>query len=553
MFHEVEKVIISYIVLTAVIATPKASQISDCLAAAGINVNLNLIERTFENYSEYIDINFQWQERGEHRLPMAYLKVYSAADVQFAVKCGRRLGLAVVPRAGGHGFLKYAYGQNDNITLVLDLKTLNAISVNQETRLATVGAGALMGQVAYQLWENGNFFLPYGVFASVGISGYTLGGGHSLFSYLYGLISDSVIEMEMVDANGELLTINNSTNENLFWALRGAGITGSFGIVTKFVFQMYPVPYHIVRGSVEYSLERFHEFYVHFQEHIHKSQGNDKPIFYAFVLSGTNVRGTFFDIQNATDAETYGVGRIEQVLDIFPSPDIRSQISVITYAEYLVNYFRVVRGNGYIKANFNITQPSDLIKITSFGIGSEWFKTKHFFVKKLLNTSEIMALQGLLIDLNHLPGVNLVAETFLGKGRDYAKNISAFIHRDTYYHLYVNMLREKEDDPVVSAKLNEFFEKSKEILNHSSSYQNFPNDEMSDFLERYYGANLPRLIDIKTEVDPDGFFNTNPQSIPVRNAEGGSASAFNNAGLRTYLSLFFALVLNFAIHLQAID
>lgn len=139
------------IIFTAGVTTSKASDISGCLASAGINVITSLIEGTFENCTAYLDINFQWQERGEHRQPLAYLKVQSASDVQSAVKCARNLGLTIVARSGGHGYLKYAYGQNDAKTIVVDLQHLNAISVNQEERTATIDAGARLGHVAYQL------------------------------------------------------------------------------------------------------------------------------------------------------------------------------------------------------------------------------------------------------------------------------------------------------------------------------------------------------------------------------------------------------------------
>lgn len=536
-----EKVLISLILFTVglITASGAASNLSECLASAGVNVTANLIERTFENYSQYIDINFQWQERGEHRLPMAYLKVQSAPDVQIAVKCGRSLGLAVVARAGGHGYLGYAYGQNDDITLVVDLQALNDISVNQEAGIANVGAGARLGHVAYQLWANGNFMIPYGVCSSVGVSGYTLGGGHSAFSYLYGMGSDYVIEMEMVNADGDLLIINNRTNVNLFWALRGAGMTGSFGIVTKFVFQLVTAPYQIVVGTVEYDIERFHEFYSIYQTYM--SQTHDRQVFYGFTLSATQVSGIFFDVQNQIEAETINVTDVEKLLDLYPSPDGRPAAEIMSFREFLTDFMRITRTYGYMKPNLNITEPSDLMKVNSYGIGSEWFKAKSLFVKKLLNPDEIMKLQQLLVDVN-VPGIHVSAETFAGRIHDFdGQTHSAFVHRDAYYYIYIYMIREKDDDPEVSLKLMEFFEKSKEILNHTSSYQNYPDDEMSDFLERYYGVNLPRLIEIKTEVDPDDFFNTNPQSIPV---SIGSGSKLKSDQTITIFIALIALVVN---------
>lgn len=466
-----------------------------------------------------MDINFQWQEREEHRLPLAYLKVQAPFDVQFAVKCARKLSLSVVARSGGHGYLKYAYGQNDDKTVVVDLQQLNAISVNQERRIAEVGAGARLGHAAYQLWANGNFYMPYGVCGSVGISGYTLGGGHSYFAHLLGMSWDQVIELEMVNTHGDLLTINNSSNVNLFWALRGAGATGSFGIVTKLTYQIYTAPYQLVRGSVGYSLQRFHEFYPLFQTFLTKNVSKQMR----FSLSASEVRGMFVDTQSEAEAQNIGVSRMEEVLELFPSADTRVAIRISTYRQFLTSDLHDARNYGYMKTNVNLTEPSDLMNINSYGTGSEWFKAKSLFVRKLLSADEIMTLQELFINLTSFD-FRITAESYVGKIQEFdAHSHSAFVHRDAYYYFFIYMIREKEDDAIMSSRMTEFFEKSKEVFNHTESYQNYADDEMDDFLERYYGANLERLIDIKTEVDPDNFFNTNPQSIPVRRGSGSGA------------------------------
>ena len=68
--------------------------------------------------------------------------------------------------------------------------------------------------------------------------GYSLGGGHSALSPMYGLTVDSILEVDVVIANGTLLTANSCTNPDLFWALRGGG-GGTFGIVTRMVHKAH--------------------------------------------------------------------------------------------------------------------------------------------------------------------------------------------------------------------------------------------------------------------------------------------------------------------------
>ena len=90
---------------------------------------------------------------------------------------------------------------------------------------------------------------------TVGIGGYTLGGGHSPIGKKYGLAVDNLLEVEMVTANGSIVTCNDhgtsitdasghvhsTNNADLFWALRGGG-GGTFGIVTKFTFKLHQPP-----------------------------------------------------------------------------------------------------------------------------------------------------------------------------------------------------------------------------------------------------------------------------------------------------------------------
>ena len=57
--------------------------------------------------------------------------------------------------------------------------------------------------------------------ATVGVGGYLTGGGHSALSATYGLAADQVLEMEMVTPGGDILTLNECQNEDLFWAMRG--------------------------------------------------------------------------------------------------------------------------------------------------------------------------------------------------------------------------------------------------------------------------------------------------------------------------------------------
>jgi uncharacterized protein YfiM (DUF2279 family) len=78
----------------------------------------------------------------------------------------------------------------------------------------------------------------------VGIGGHVLHGGQGYSSHNHGLLLDSLIEADIVLASGEVITTSEAQSPDLFWALRGAGM--SFGIVTKLKFTTFEAPSEIV-------------------------------------------------------------------------------------------------------------------------------------------------------------------------------------------------------------------------------------------------------------------------------------------------------------------
>jgi FAD/FMN-containing dehydrogenase len=46
------------------------------------------------------------------------------------------------------------------------------------------------------------------------------------------------------------------------------------------------------------------------------------------------------------------------------------------------------------------------------------------------------------------------------------------------------------------------------------AYVNYVDSRIADYLDAYYGPNLPRLVEVKRRVDPDDFFSFE-QSIPT--------------------------------------
>ena len=64
-----------------------------------------------------------------------------------------------------------------------------------------------------------------------------LGGGHGFLQGQYGLMADQLVSARLVTATGDVVTVSDKANSDLFWGLRGAG--HNFGIVTEFEYKVY--------------------------------------------------------------------------------------------------------------------------------------------------------------------------------------------------------------------------------------------------------------------------------------------------------------------------
>jgi FAD/FMN-containing dehydrogenase len=57
--------------------------------------------------------------------------------------------------------------------------------------------------------------------STVSVGGYITGGGHGVFSGKYGLVTDNVLQVELVVPSGDTLIANECQNTDLFWTVRG--------------------------------------------------------------------------------------------------------------------------------------------------------------------------------------------------------------------------------------------------------------------------------------------------------------------------------------------
>lgn len=118
----------------------------------------------------------------------------------------------------------------------INLSKMNSVLVDPILRTITVAGGALWSDVDVEAAKHGLAAVG-GTVNSVGVAGLTLGGGYGYLTGKHGLAIDNLSEVELVLASGEIVIANEKQNQDLFWAIRGAG--ANFGVVTKLVFKAH--------------------------------------------------------------------------------------------------------------------------------------------------------------------------------------------------------------------------------------------------------------------------------------------------------------------------
>ena len=157
----------------------------------------------------------------------------SAHEVAAAVRWAGDHGRPVAVVATGHGLHSDLSG-----ALAVSTRRMCDVTIDPHARTARVGAGARWAQVIEAAAPHGLAPLN-GSSSSVGVVGYTLGGGVGPMGRRFGFAADHVRRVQLVTVDGAIREVDAASDPELFWAIRGG--KGNFGIVTELEFDLVPV------------------------------------------------------------------------------------------------------------------------------------------------------------------------------------------------------------------------------------------------------------------------------------------------------------------------
>jgi FAD/FMN-containing dehydrogenase len=188
------------------------------------------------------------------RRPTLIVRCAGVADVINAVNCARNNNLVVAVRGGGHGVSGFAVCDSG---LMLDLSRMKSVRVDPVTRTARAEGGCTWGAFDHETQAFG-LATTGGIARPTGIGGLTLGGGHGYLMRTYGLACDNLLSVDVVTADGRLLTASATAHADLFWAVRGGG--GNFWVVTAFEYRLHPVN-EVLGGLLVYPMAHAQEVF----------------------------------------------------------------------------------------------------------------------------------------------------------------------------------------------------------------------------------------------------------------------------------------------------
>ena len=181
--------------------------------------------------------------------PALIARCRGVADVIDAVNLGHDLGLEVAVRGGGHNVAGRATVDNG---LMIDLATMKGIHVDSSRKTVRAQGGVTWAELNRETQLHG-LAVTGGVVSTTGIAGLTLGGGIGWLMSKYGLALDNLLSVNLVLADGRVVTASNNDNADLFWAVRGGG--GNFGVATSFEYGLHPVGPTITGGIVAHPID----------------------------------------------------------------------------------------------------------------------------------------------------------------------------------------------------------------------------------------------------------------------------------------------------------
>ena len=414
------------------------------------------------------------------RTPGLIVRCAGAADVISAVAFAREQRLPLAVRAGGHSAA--GNGVCDG-GLVVDLSAMKGLQVDPVRRTARAEPGLTWGEFDRETQAFG-LATTGGVVSTTGIAGLTLGGGIGWLMRTHGLTCDNLLSVDLVTADGRLLTASAEEHADLYWAVRGGG--GNFGVVTSLEYRLHPVGPAILGGLLIWPQQLAGEVLRRFRDFTQTAPENAG----AYAALGTSPEGVpvvliiFFYHGPIADGE-----RLLQPLRDF-GPPVADLVQPMPYTAFqqILDALNPPGNRVYWKSAMLQSLDDEVIETI----------IEHAAAPPSPLSAAIIEFYG-------------GAANRVGVGE------TAYPHRDTQYALNAVAMWTDPDEDAANIRWSRGLWEATRRFSPGSVYVNFLGlDEGADRVRAAYGPNYERLAALKAKYDPDNLFRINQNITPVR-------------------------------------
>lgn len=406
--------------------------------------------------------------------PAMIARCANVNDVANAVTFAGERNLLLSVRGGGHSFPGKSVCDDG---LMLDLSAMHNVEVDVKGRTATTGGGALLGHVDSATLKH-DMITTTGVVSHTGAGGFTLGGGLGRVDRMYGLAVDNLLAAEIVTATGDILTVSENENVDLFWAIRGGG--GNFGVVTKFIYRVHPFNPTIYGGHITYPIDQAKDawtFFAEFSETV-PDECNLEP-----SMASTPDGQRVYTIEVCVGGDHKMAEKALEPLVRFGKP-IESKIGPMSYSTMQTSA-DVALGHGnqyYLKSGY----------ISEFTVDA---------IDAIVDNFEGDYLP--LVFIQHLGGYTAKVDP----------QATAFVHRKVHSNLgAVSGWQDEAESEQRIAKLRSYYAA---VQPYMKGYYANLHEETGSKNRGNFGVNYERLVKVKNQYDPTNLFRLNANIKPT--------------------------------------
>jgi len=422
--------------------------------------------------------------------PAVIVRCAEVADVIRSVDFARTNDLEPAIRGGGHSGPGLGSVEDG---LVIDLSQMRGIRIDPDALTVRVEGGCTWGEVDRATHAFG-LATPSGIMSTTGVGGLTLGGGTGHLSRRFGLTIDNLLSVDMVLADGSVVTASSDHHPDLFWGVRGGG--GNFGVVTSFEFRLHPVD-TVVGGPTFWPIDRAADVLRWYRE---------------FITSAPRDLSGFFAFMTIPPAPVFPPGlHLQKVCGIvwcYSGPAELADAVFAPVRAFDPPALDAIQSMPYpaLQSSFDALAPS----------GLQWYWKADFFAGLSDDAIAQHVAHG-----NEMPtplsGMHLYPIS--GAVHDVASDETAWAYREADF---AQVIVGVDPDSANTARMTDWAKDYWTDLHpHSAggAYVNMMMNEGQDRIRAAYGDNHNRLVQIKREYDPENLFHVNQNIRPAAPAQ----------------------------------